>query len=236
MRVALTREAADNARLAAALGKAGVTAHSCPLVRIELVEPAKVTLGRAQYDWLAATSRRALVWLDWRRGFAGPPQWARTACVGETTAEYAREVLRLQPLVPPRQTAQSLAEAMGDVRDQTVFFPRGDLARDTLAHALREKGALVDDPVVYHTRPDTAGAASLKGLVAAGQLDAVVFASPSAVEFALQGGVDLSGLRCFSIGPTTSDALRAHGVAVAAQAATPDEQGLLAAIVKPEKA
>lgn len=235
MRVALTREAADNAGLAAKLRAAGLKVHSCPLVKVELIPPQQVKLARSQYDWLAASSRRALVWLDWRRGFAGAPTWARTACVGEATAEYAREVLKLQPLVAPRNTAQSLAEAMGEVRDQQVLFLRGDLARDTLANALRAKGALVDDPVVYHTRPDEEGARALKALVDAGGLDAVVFASPSAVNFAVQGGADLSGLRCFSIGPTTSDALRAHGIAVAAQAGQPDEAGLYAAIVHPEK-
>lgn len=234
MRIALTREAADNAGLAAQLVQAGHEAHACPLVRVELVPPQEVKLERTQYDWLAATSRRALVWLDWRNGFAGAPQFARAACVGQATAEYARAVLKLQPLVPARQTAQDLAEAMGDVAGQTVLFPRGDLARDTLAAALRKHGANVEDPVVYHTRPDTAGAAKLQALVAGRGMDAVVFASPSAVEFAIQGGVNLSGLRCFSIGPTTSDALRAHGIAVAAQAATPDEAGLLAAIVNPE--
>lgn len=233
-RVALTREAADNAGLAAALAKAGLMAISCPLVRVDFLAPSEVTLARSHYEWLAATSRRALVWLDWRRGMPNAPTFGRAACVGQATAEYARSVLKLDPLVPETKTAQALAEAMGDVRGQQVLFPRGELARETLAQALRAKGAIVDDPVVYHTRPDNTGVAKLKALIAARDIDAVVFASPSAVNFAVAGGADLSRVHCFSIGPTTSDALRAQGVAVAAEAHTPDEQGLLAAILKPE--
>lgn len=234
LRIALTREAADNARLGADLAGRGAQVLSCPLVRVELADPGSVVLARPGYDWLAVTSRRAVAWLDWRLGRAEPPRFERLACVGEATAAYTRQVLKREPLVPTVQTAAALAAAMGDVTGRTVLFPRGDLAKDTLASALRAGGALVDDPVVYHTRADDAGAAKLKALVAAARVDAVVFASPSAVHFAVAGGVNLAGLRCFSIGPSTTDALRAHGMAVAAEAATHDEKGLIAVIVKSE--
>jgi uroporphyrinogen-III synthase len=123
---------------------------------------------------------------------------------------------------------------MGDVSGASVLWPRGDLARPTLGDALRQAGADVEEAVVYRTLPYPAGAARLRDLTADGALEAVVFASPSAVASALAGGVELSRLRCYSIGPATTDALQASGVAVAAQAESHDDDGLLAAIVKSE--
>ncbi|MBX3475012.1 MAG: uroporphyrinogen-III synthase [Planctomycetes bacterium] len=223
LRIALTRQAADNAVTAAELAARGATVESCPLVRVTLLDPDSVTLRRVDYDWLAATSRRALAWLDWRRDRPLPPVFGRTACVGPATAQYAKAVLGLEPLVGAKHTAAALAEAMGDLKGRTVLFPRGDLARETLSARMREAGADVDDPVVYRTLADHAGAARLVQLLARGELDAVAFASPSAVKFALDAGAELSRARCFSIGPTTADALLAAGVAVAGQAATAPE-------------
>lgn len=233
LRIALTREAADNAGLQAALANLGADVAQCPLIHIELVPPDKVHLKAGSYGWLAATSRRALTWVDWLLGFNNPPVFGRCACVGETTAEYARLVLQMEPVVPAVQDAEHLAKAMrriAPLADVHVLAPRGNLAPDTLPHALEDMGAIVDAPVVYHTGRDAAGAASLGKLTAAGSLEAVVFASPSAVQYALEGGADLTRVACFSIGPTTSDALLKAGIRVAGQAATPDDEALLAII------
>jgi uroporphyrinogen-III synthase len=235
LRVALTRETADNAWLAQQLAAAGASVDQCPLVKVQLVDPAGVTIALARYDWLAATSRRALAWLDWRRGVKGAgggPGFDRAACVGEATAQYARAVLKLEPLVAQPHTAAALARAMKVAAGSTVFFPRGNLAREELAGLLRQSGARVDDPVVYETRADADGAAKLKALLQQQALDAVVLASPSAVEFALQAGVPLGAVACFSIGPSTTDALQAAGIVPARQAQPHTAQGLLDALLQ----
>jgi uroporphyrinogen III methyltransferase/synthase len=112
-----------------------------------------------------------------------------------------------------------------------VLFPRGDLARDTLATALCDRAAVVDDPIVYRTSASEPGASKLAEMIAENKVNAVAFASPSAVRFAMQASANLASVRCFSIGPTTSDELRMHGLAVAAQASPHDANGLAAAIV-----
>lgn len=232
-RVALTREPADNAWLARQLAAAGAVVALCPLVKVQLVDPAGVTIALERYDWLAATSRRALAWLDWRRGQpGGGPGFDRAACVGEATAQYARAVLKLEPLVAQPHTAAGLARAMAVTAGSTVFFPRGNLAREELAGLLRGAGAQVDDPVVYETRADADGAAKLKALLQQRALDAVVLASPSAVAFALQAGVPLGAAACFSIGPSTTDALQEAGIVPARQARPHTAQGLLDALLQ----
>ncbi len=231
-RIALTREAADNAWLAQQLTALGAQPLSCPLLQVALLDPAAVALQRGHYDWLAATSRRALAWLDWRLGLANAPRFDQCACVGTATAQYARAVLKLEPLVATPHTAKALAAAMAVAPGDTVLFLRGNLAREDLPALLRKSGADVDDPVVYETRADATGVARLKALVAQGELDAVVLASPSAVDFALAGQVPLASLACFSMGPSTTDALKAAGIAPQAQAEPHSAQGLLQAIMK----
>ena len=61
-----------------------------------------------------------------------------------------------------------------------------------------------------------------------------MFASPSAVKFALEAAADLARVHCYSIGPATSDALRAAGLTASGQAATPDNAGLTQAIMARE--
>lgn len=251
LRIALTRAAEDSNSLRIGLEAEGATVFLCPAIEFHSVRVDWSKYAH-HYEWLVITSPRAAISflmdhiLDREKdplgqllgvaAVAGRVTFDRVACVGASTLG-AIHALAPNPLVPPIQTAEHLVREMirtGGVARARILFPRGNLARDTVATKLRESGAIVDDPIVYETRPDAAGIQRLKQLASSSQLDAVVFASPSAVEFAMQGGVDLSGLRCFSIGPTTSDALRAHGIAVAAQAATPDETGLLDAIVNPE--
>jgi uroporphyrinogen III methyltransferase/synthase len=201
-----------------------------------LIPPDQVHLAASSYGWVAATSRRALAWLDWRLGFHNPPMFERCACVGEATADYARMVLQMEPTVPEVQDAEHLARAMRQVAplaDVRVLVPRGNLARDTLPRLLDDAGAIVDAPTVYETRLDVEGGAELAKL--AGALDAVVFASPSSVKYALEAGARLDSARCYSIGPATSDALREHGLAVAGQAAAPGDAGLIEAIRSGER-
>lgn len=231
LRIALTRERADNVSLAAALTALGASVAQCPLIHVDLIPPDKVHLAASSYGWVAATSRRALAWLDWRLGFHNPPMFERCACVGEATADYARMVLQMEPTVPEVQDAEHLAKAMrkaGPLADVRVLAPRGNLARDTLPRLLDDAGAVVDAPVVYETRPDVEGGAELARM--AGALDAVVFASPSSVKYALEAGAKLNAVHCYSIGSATSDALRDSGLKVAGQARAPGDAGLIEAI------
>ncbi len=70
--------------------------------------------------------------------------------------------------------------------------------------------------------------------IRAGRIDAITFASPSAVaSFRQLAGVDLpalSGAGFFAIGPTTADALREHGLPVHGIAQEQDASGFIEAL------
>jgi uroporphyrinogen-III synthase len=88
-------------------------------------------------------------------------------------------------LVPTRRNAEALAEALiaiGVGAPHRVLFPCAAGARDALPARLRAGGATVDEAVLYDTVDDPDGAARLRAALAAGEVDAVTLASPSAVE------------------------------------------------------
>ena len=110
---------------------------------------------------------------------------ARVLCVGPGTASAARRAGFAAPEVPAsRYDAESLAEAVRDVlppAGKRFLFPCGSLSRPTLPQSLREAGARVDEVIVYATAPADVDAAQLRAILVRAELDALTFASPSAV-------------------------------------------------------
>jgi uroporphyrinogen-III synthase len=118
--------------------------------------------------------------------------------------------------------AEAVLEALGardDVRGTRVLYVAAEGARDVLPEGLQAMGCAVDVVRVYRTVSDGAGAESLRASLEAGRVDVVTFASASAV----RGFVDAVGpelaLRApaVSIGPVTSDAVRAAGISLLAE-------------------
>src|SRR5690606_24532559 len=101
-------------------------------------------------------------------------------------------------------------------------------ARRVLEERLTAAGAQCRRFDVYRTVP--AAPRSPKLALSGLGVDAVWLASPSAVAgFVNQVDVDTDDTKLVSIGPSTADAIRAQGLAVAAEARTPTFEGLLAA-------
>ena len=243
-RILLTRSEEDAAEWAQALEDLGVAAVTLPCIDAEPLGDA--ALGHAlrgaanEADWLVFTSRRGV---EAFIRLAGPDAGrdARIAAVGPATAEAAVRSLGRVDLVGERGTAESLAEAMirelvpgrgtstaaGDDTPPTIVLALAENARDVLERELRAAGAACRRFDVYRTIPSAPRAPklALSGL----GVRAVWLASPSAVEgFVNQVDID-ADVPLVAIGPSTADAIRARGLAPAAEARTPSFEGLLEA-------
>jgi uroporphyrinogen-III synthase len=248
--IAITRAAEQAVELVERLRALGAEPLVCPMIAFAPPEdwgPLDAALGRlAAFDWLAVTSANAVVALlerMARRGI-GPEALGhlRVAAVGPATAEALAAHGLEAWLVPSVQTAAGLLAEIGDVRGQRVLLPQADIARPTLAAGLRERGALVETVTAYRTVPGS-GVAMLEGLLRNGKLDALLFASPSAASYLLEG-LEAAGrtreqsralvarVALVSIGPTTSSALRDAGLSVAAEARPHTAEGLVAAVLE----
>jgi uroporphyrinogen III methyltransferase / synthase len=228
--VAVTRARAQASGLAARLRELGAEVLETPAIRIE---PRTVLLARPEtYDLICFTSPNGVrVYFDALGSDARSLAGVTVAAIGPgTAAELERHGIRAD-VVPERFVAESLLEALPDVRGKSVLVARAAEARDVLPDGLRERGASVHVVLLYDTLAEPLSAEQRRALEE--EVTYVTFTSSSTVRFFLEGGGCLAdGARAVSIGPVTSETLREHGIEPHVEAAQHDIDGLVAAIVE----
>ena len=148
-------------------------------------------LVTGRYEWIVFTSTNAVravrekfteFGLD-ARAFAG----VKIACVGEATAAAVR-AFGIEPELTPsgEQSSDGLLadfppyDSVLDPIDR-VLLPRADIATETLAAGLRERGWEIDDVTAYRTVRAAPPPAEIRDAIKAGGFDAVCFTSSSTV-------------------------------------------------------
>jgi uroporphyrinogen III methyltransferase/synthase len=224
--VAVTRARAQASALADRLRALGAAVVEAPAIR---VRPLEVELPDPQgYDLLCVTSpngaERLFDHLRDARALAG----VTVAAIGPGTARALRGRGVEPDVVPVRAVAEGLVEALADVPVRRALIARAAEGRDVLPDALRERGAEVDVVALYETLPEPLDEDARAAAVAA---DYLLFTSGSSVRFFVAAGGSLSGPRLASIGPATSDELRAHGAEPDLEAVPHTPDGLVAALL-----
>lgn len=246
-RIVITRAPEQAAGLVKALVRLGAEVALLPTVTFAPPEdwhPVDQAIARlAEFDWIFFTSQNAVRFFAQRRtepGRHGEQMQLvklQVAAVGPATAEVAtKEGFRVD-YVATDPTGESLVrELAASVRGCRVLLPRSDRADRRLPNALRQAGALVTEVVAYRTAaPDELDPVIL-GQVRRGQVDAILFASPSAFHNLcdLTAAPELAKLsdrtQFVAIGPTTARALREAGVRVEIEAPDTSAAGLADAI------
>lgn len=246
-RIVLTRSQGGNDELGRRLEELGAEVFELPLIDVQIENntdiASEIFQEMGHYEWLVFTSANGVKGFFnlFLRAFEDIRSlgMVRIAAVGPGTAEAIRSYHLKVDLIPSTATADALVDAIE--QEQTVDNLRfliitGNLNKDTIIRRLEEGRAIVDILPVYQTETATVreDAASHFRRVGA---DAIVFASGSAVKsFALQAAsLQLeAGARhplVFSIGPSTSQAIRQVGIPLAAEASEASVDGLLNAIV-----
>ena len=242
-RIVVTRRPEQSASLCSRLRELGATVVELPLIEIaEPADPAAVDgalRALQRYDWVVFTSANAVRAVA-RRARAlgiGPAEWRarKIASVGPATTAALREsfagvAIAAEPAV--HDALNVLKELAGHARGRRFLLPTSDRAREALAEGLRAAGAAVDVVVAYRTTaPDGLRERALEGL--RDGADAVVFASPSAVQNLLAAAGELAPrVKAAVIGPVTEQACRRAGIDVVAVAAPATAEGLADALVR----
>ncbi len=179
------------------LGVHGAVPVEVPTISVEpprspaQMERAVKGLVDGRYQWVVFTSTNAVraVWEKFHefgldaRAFAG----VKIACVGEVTADRVRSMGIAPELLPSGEQSSDglLADfpPFDDVLDPVdrVLLPRADIATETLAAGLRERGWEIDDVTAYRTVRAAPPPAETREMIKTGGFDAVCFTSSSTV-------------------------------------------------------
>jgi uroporphyrinogen-III synthase/uroporphyrinogen III methyltransferase/synthase len=231
--VVVTRSKGGEDALSARLRHLGASVREIPsLVFAPPADPGPLDAALrdlARFDWAAFASATAVErTLERLRalGIAPSALGARKlAAVGPATSERLAREVREPDLVPVESTGEAMAAALAtQVRGKRIFLPRPAEGRPELLDGLIAAGAEVVAVEAYRTVP--AGPDAVRPLadwIERGEVDAISFASPSAVKAVVAGlgerAVLLRSVLLAAIGPTTSAALREAGLEVGAQPA-----------------
>jgi uroporphyrinogen-III synthase len=243
-RIVVTRAPEQSQELFDRLRSAGAKTLSLPMVRFldpldtTALDHAIAALG--EFDWLVLTSANAVQFFlarcrkleRWPRG-----DKTKIATVGPAT-RAALETAGLQAGFGPQafNGAALAAELAPHLPGQRVLLPRSNRAAADLPAALRAAGALVTEVVAYRTAAPESMDRSLVESICHGDVDAVIFFSPSAVEqfVAALGSESLERvgerIALAAVGPVTGSAILAAGALVAVEAPEATAASVVAAI------
>jgi uroporphyrinogen III methyltransferase/synthase len=189
------------------------------------MERAVKGLVTGRYEWIVFTSVNAVravrekfdeFGLD-ARAFAG----VKIACVGEATAAAVQAYGIRPELVPSgEQSSEGLLADFppyDDVLDpiDRVLLPRADIATETLAAGLRERGWEIDDVTAYRTVRAAPPPAEIRDAIKSGGFQAVCFTSSSTVRNLVGiAGKPHAKTVVACIGPQTAATAREFGLRV----------------------
>jgi len=227
-RIVITRAAAQSEALAVQLSALGAIPSVLPLVAFAEPEdfaPLDKAIRQVEhFDWVIFTSGqavRAVVGRSKQLDAALERRGSKLqiATVGPASAEAVRQAGLPVEYVSNIHNGVALTQELGErLHGRTVLLPRSDRANPDLPAALKAHGALLTEVVAYRTlQPSDVDKLNL-GRISAGEADAILFFSPSAVQHyaELASGEQLRQLHdrvvIIAVGPVTASALREAGV------------------------
>ncbi len=225
-RCVVTRTREQNSRLRGLLQALGAEVTELPLIEIRSNPRARIPENLPEkFDWLLFTSANGVehflrLWLEGHdiRGL-GP---VKIAAVGPATAQALGRYGLKTDFVPRTHTAQALVKEWPDRRGSgTVLHICGDNA-EPLPFPKSAGGWKAERLLVYRTIEAANARERFLEIFEPGLPDWVVFCSASAVKHfsKLAGNTWPKGLRAASIGPVTSEAIKAAGGTVDLQASS----------------
>ena len=195
------------------------------------MERAVKGLVDGRFQWVVFTSTNAVraVWEKFNefgldaRAFSG----VRIACVGQATADRVRAFGINPELVPAgEQSSLGLLDEFppyDDIFDPVnrVLLPRADIATETLAEGLRDRGWEIEDVTAYRTVRAAPPPAQTREMIKTGGFDAVCFTSSSTVRNLVGiAGKPHARTIVACIGPKTAETAAEFGLRVDVQPET----------------
>ncbi|MEH7273017.1 uroporphyrinogen-III synthase [Neobacillus vireti] len=174
------------------------------------------------YDWIIFTSNvtvETFFSFKKKEEFGSFP---KIAVIGKKTEEVLNEFGLHAEFVPSAYVAEVFVEEFLPFveKGSKILLPKGNLAREYIASSLIHNGSYVDEIVIYETYMPNESREKLAGMLSAGELDILMFTSPSTVdhlmsvvqEYKLESHLEQCIIGC--IGPVTEKKLLSYGLPI----------------------
>ncbi len=247
-RIVITRPRDQAVEWRRKLEALGATVIELPLIQVtkevNLDTLAEVLGGFGSYEWVIFTSVNGVRFFfeEFLRvhGDIRAMGLARIAVVGEATAAAVREFHLRVEMQPKKASGEELAHELitrESMDSAKILVITGNLNREILVQKLEDDRAIVDCLPVYKTEETDLANDPVAGDFRNQGADAILFASPSAVQsFFDQAAVLKLGAKARrplagSIGSTTTAAMKQLGLPVDFEAAAPSFDSVVEALL-----
>jgi uroporphyrinogen-III synthase len=241
--IVVTRAATRAEQLVApleALGARILTYAATKIVTRDTATLLCATRALGRYDWAVFTSATSVALTFEAATVNGITlaDWSHTriAAVGSATSTALRERGLTVALEPETFVAEALVDAFAahvEMRGSRVLYPTAVGSRSVLNDGLRSLGATVDRIDIYESVTTAEDTAAVRGALRDGLVHVVTLTASSAVNawVAAMSPVHAAA-DAVSIGPITTQAARAAGMRVVAEAMPSTLDGLVDAVVR----
>jgi uroporphyrinogen-III synthase len=179
------------------------------------------------FDWVVLTSANTAYALSlW---FELMPTFPKVAVIGKSTAQAVEQFLGVNAdWMPEEANGATLGMTLPLEAGMRVLLPQSALADHSLSQTLRERGAEVTTVRAYETVIGTGGE-DVPTMLVHGEVDAILFSSPSTVHNFVQRiyPLPVPSLPAACIGATTAKAAREYPFSAVLQSETATIEGLL---------
>lgn len=200
----------------------GAKVYHIPAIGIEPIEAPEGLMTALEnvrsYDALVFTSANGVEIFTEHLAAAGlksedlPP----AVCVGPATAAAWSDAGGRVESIPEEFSGEGILSRLDpDLEDKSYLILRPAAVRADLGSVLRERGARVDEVILYRTESSRSDGDRLIDLLDRGRIDIVTFTSPSAIKGISEvlGGMDrLVSVVSLCIGPATARAAEEKGL------------------------
>lgn len=188
--------------------------NDCKPFILPMIEtiPVPHKIKTSNYDYIVFTSMNAVRYFI---KYYGKYTFKKVIAIGEKTSLYLKQFNIKADIIPKIFSAKGIIEILEHqlLNSKTFFIPGPRSRSELLSNFLIEQGAMVDEPIIYETKPVLYKKNEIELFLKKNMIDIITFASPSAAEaFLSQIEIIPDNIKFVSIGTTTFDYLQERGI------------------------
>ena len=241
-KILVTRARTQAGKLTQKLRQLGADVLELPLIKIvsslDSNSLQKAFSSCKNHDWLIFTSLNGIeiFFQQFKKSFQDIRQLGniKIAVVGKESAKILAQNYHLNAdLIAPQSTSESLSGALAslDLQNKKILLIQGNRASTLLRENLIKSGAIVNAIEAYCTELETDDVFQTRARLETEVIDWIIFTSASAVEHWHQLKLPVTS-QIVSIGPVTTQKLKALGYTSISQSEKPSLDGIISTLLK----